>query len=314
MIALLWLLSSAAVDTCAALAGVPLGTAAKNTPVRVVDLRASDVTANTVTLTWRPAAPVDLKWIQIEHWLPNQNIWSGPSATYVSNDITRYVFGGLRSSNTYRFKVCGFKGDKNGKVTGPHVCTNEVTVTTPRALNASGGLGILPRVPPDFVISAITPATSGFRLCSGLTGLVGRYVSGKFEPSDLASSICASGTISIAQRNPQVDVSRRKLRLIVAHAAYEGFGRDGFGTGISGGNYARTDVFELAFAGNAGLAFQVAFASGRGLKRSPEEASTLANYFGPYPQPLYFAVEYLGSRYVEANCTYQAVPASVACK
>jgi len=307
IIAVLFALYATTVHASAALAGVAPNPTVGHVRVPPNELKGSAVSATTVVLTWRPAAPLDMKWIAAEKWNWFIKTWAELPPRYVSNETTRFEYDGLEGSTTYRFIVCGIKGDKNGHVTTPQVCTRQITVQTPVALDSRGAVLIQPRIPPVFAIGPITPSAAGFQPCTRLTGLVGRYISGSIQLSDLSSSICALGSVTITQTNPKVNMTGQKIRLFVTHEAF-----DGSDYNTSGQFYTRNDVFEMAFVNNNPVTFQVALASGRGPR--PDDVDVVKAHIGKDERSLNVAANFQGSEYAKSSCTYNASPVAVSCK
>ncbi|MBM2802264.1 MAG: hypothetical protein HW419_157 [Deltaproteobacteria bacterium] len=304
LLLVLWGMSSA--DSLVLGAVAPAGPTQK-TRMPTKYLKVSASSPSTVLLVWRLGVRPDMQWVATERYNILLKQWNHLDVVYVANEAIRYEHGGLQGSTQYRFQVCGYVKEPSGKVSRP--CTEPTTVRTPVALDSRGAITIQPRVPPVFVISAVTPAATGFHLCTGLTGLVGRYSGGTIKPSDLSSSICAPGNVTITQTNPKVNMIGQKIRLFSTHEAYDGFD---YRSAISG--HPRTDVYELGFANNNSVTFQVAFASGRGIQRWPEETGYVTAHFGTDSWPLGFTAEYQGTGYANSSCSYKASPVAVSCK
>jgi hypothetical protein len=251
-------------------------------------------------LVWYLGVRPELQWVVAEQYIAGQGSWKTLAPVYVANDATRYEHGGLEGATHYRYQVCAYAKDPNGKAS--RYCTDQISAPVTRALNVKAVLTI----PVQFEIGGLTPARGGFQPCTGITGYIGKIVFNKFESSRWSNSQCAAGNVTITQTARAVNMTAKKIRLIVTEVAFSE------GGGISA---PQTDVYEMAFPNPNYVTFQVAFASGIGpypANFSYSEHDMLTNAFS-YGPPVKFTVQYEGTNYQSIGCTYKSTPVAVSC-
>lgn len=251
-------------------------------------------------LVWYLGVQPELQWVVAERYNKLQTDWQALPALYVGNSATRFAHTGLTAGSQYRYQVCAYAKDANGKAA--RYCTDPISAPVTRTLEVKAVLTI----PVQFDIGYLTPARGGFQPCTGLTGYIGRIVNGKFQPSTWPNSLCAAGNVTITQTARAVNMTGKSIRLIVTEFVLSGT------SGLSG---PQVDVYELAFPNPNYAPFQVAL--GSSLVSSPSsvpnsERDWLTKAFA-YGQAVTFTVQYEGREYQRTNCTYKTAPIALSC-
>jgi hypothetical protein len=152
---------------------------------------------------------------------------------------------------------------------------------------------------PGFEIGYLIPSRAGFQKCSAPAGFVGP---GQIGPTDrtayLATLYCAKGNVTVTQTNPLLNMTGKKLRLLVTTVSLVG------GQGL--GSAYESDWYQLPFQNQNSVTFQIILASGRA-SNGQDDPTYLSRAF-QNGTSLKIDAQYNGTSYATLNCTFKSYP------
>ncbi len=159
---------------------------------------------------------------------------------------------------------------------------------------------------PGFQIGYIIPSRAGFQPCSAGTGFLGTVWDNSLHSVDWSNLYCAKGNVSVSQTNPLINMTGKKLRLLVTSWSYSYALISNWTTDLS--------VYELPFQQKGYVTFQVVFASSHKFEvtyssydpRGVQERKDYANAGFAQGKPVKFDAVYDGTTYATLNCTFKS--------